>query len=65
MVEKPSSGPNFVTFDPNSGCQFFFFKNLASLITGYHGQLSSCRISQKANDSILRKLNDGRIDGSW
>ena len=46
------------------GCQFFFFflKNLAPSVTRYHGQLSSCTI-EKINDSILRKLSDGRMDG--
>ena len=37
----------------------FFFKNLASLVTRYHGQLSSCT-TEKTNDPILRKLSDGR-----
>ena len=41
----------------------FFFKNLASLVTRYHGQLSSCTISDKTNDPILRKLSDGWTDG--
>ena len=27
-----------------------------------HGHLSSCAISEKANDPILRKLSDGRMD---
>ena len=42
---------------------FFFFKNLALAVTWYHGQLSSCTISEKTNDSILRKFSDGRTDG--
>ena len=37
---------------------FFFFKNLASSVTRYHGQLSSCTISEKTNDPILRKRTD-------
>ena len=41
----------------------FFFKNLAPSVTRYHGQLSSCTISEKTNDLILRKLSDGRTDG--
>ena len=40
----------------------FFFKNLASSVTRYHGQLSSCTISEKINDPILRKLSDRRTD---
>ena len=42
---------------------YFFFGNLASSVTRYHGQLSSCTISEKTNDPILRKLSDGRTDG--
>ena len=42
----------------------FFFKNLASSVTRYHGQLSSCTISEKTNDPILRKLSDGQTDES-
>ena len=41
----------------------FFFKNLASLVTRYHGQLSSCTISEITNDPILRKLSDGQTGG--
>ena len=41
----------------------FFFKNLASSVTRYHGQLSSCTISEKTNDPILRKFSDGQTDG--
>ena len=33
-----------------------FFKNLASSVTRYHGQVSSCKISGKTNDPILRKF---------
>ena len=65
--KKPSLRPDFVQISPNSGRHFFFFffffKNLASSIIGYHGQLSSCKITEKANDPILRKLSDGRTDG--
>ena len=39
--------------------KFFFLKNLAYSITRYQGQLSSCTISEKTNDPILRKLCDG------
>ena len=41
----------------------FFFQNAGSSVTRYHGQLSSCTISEKTNDPILRKLSDGRTDG--
>ena len=40
----------------------FFFKNLAPSVTRNRGQLSSCTISEKTNDPILRKLSDGRKD---
>ena len=41
----------------------FFLKNLASSVTRYHGQLSSCTISEKTNDPILRKLSARPKDG--
>ena len=61
---KTYFGPDIVPFGPNLGPKFiFFFKNLSSSITRYHGQLSSCTISEKTNDPILRKLSDGWTDG--
>ena len=47
---------------PKFRLSIFFFKNLASTVTRYHGQLSSCTISEKTNGQILRKLSDGRRD---
>ena len=41
----------------------FLFKNLATSVTRCYGQLSSCTISEKNNDLILRKLSDGWTDG--
>ena len=41
----------------------FFFLNLAPSVTRYHGQLSSCTISEETYDSILRKLSDRRTGG--
>ena len=41
---------------------FFVYKNLASSVSRYHGQLSSCTISDKTNDPVLRKLSDRRTD---
>ena len=41
---------------------YFFFKNLASSVTRYNGKISSCTISDKTNDPILRKLRDGRTE---
>ena len=63
--KKPSFRPDFGPFGPNVGGQFFFFffKNLASIVTRYHGRLSSCTISEKTNDLILRRLSNGRTDG--
>ena len=55
--EKPHFGPNLGSLGPNSGPQFFF-KNLPLSVTRYHGQLPSCRISEKTNDPILRKFSD-------
>ena len=60
--KKTSFGPNFGTFGLNSGHPFFFFKNLASLDTRYHCQLSTCAISEKTNDPILKKLSDRLTD---
>ena len=39
---------------------FFFFKNLASSGTRYHGQLSSFKISEKTSN--LEKFSNGRTD---
>ena len=62
--KKPSFGTSWGPFDPNSGSQIYiyFFKNLAPSATRYHGHLSSCTISEKSNDPILRKLREGRTD---
>ena len=59
--EKPHFRPDLGPLRPNSGRQFFF-KNLALSLLRYHGQLLSCTILEKANDSILRKLSDERTD---
>ena len=40
----------------------FFLKNLTLSVTRYYSQLSSCKISEKTNDPILRKLSDGETD---
>ena len=41
----------------------FFSEILTLSVTRYHGQLSSCTISEKTNGPILRKICDGRRDG--
>ena len=56
--KKTHFGPDLGPLDPNSGLQFFS-KDLASSVTMYHGQLSSCIISVKTNDLILKKFRDG------
>ena len=72
--KKSSFGPDFRLFGPNStlahlpqilATEFFFFEffSQALSVTRYHGQLSSCTISEKTNDPILRKLSGGRTDG--
>ena len=46
--KKLSFRPDFGPFGSNSGGHFFFFfLNLASSVTRYHGQLSSSTISEK------------------
>ena len=35
---------------------FFFFKNLASSVTKYHGQLSSCTLSEKQTVCTFERL---------
>ena len=46
---KPHFGPDIGSQDQNLGCIFFFFffKNLASLVTRYNDQLSPCTISEQ------------------
>ena len=51
------------TFTTFSGRKNLIFKNLALSVTRYNGQLSSCTISEKTNDPILRKFSDGQTDG--
>ena len=60
--EIPHFGPDRGPLGSNSGRQIFF-KNLASSVTRYHGQLSSCTVSEKTSDSILRKFSDNGTDG--
>ena len=59
--KKPHFGPNLGPLGPNS-CHQIFLKNLAPSVTRYHNQLSSCTISEKANDSVLRKFSDRETD---
>ena len=69
MIQTQENGensyfrPELGLLGPNSGRQFFLDKNLTSYVTRYYGQLSSCTISEKTNDPILKKFSDGRTDG--
>ena len=54
--------PNKARWTQIHAGNLIFFKNLASSVTKYHGQLSSCKISEKINDPILRKFRDGRTN---
>ena len=63
MTKKTQFWSQFGPIWPKFGPTSFFIKNLASSVTRCYGQLSSCTISEKTNDSILRKLSDGRTDG--
>ena len=60
--KKPSFEPDF---DQNPGCHFFFFfKNLASSVTRYHGQLSACTISEKyISEGHTDRQTHGWTDG--
>ena len=62
MVKNLISGPILATLTQIRATNFFF-NNLACSVTRYHGQLSSCTISEKANDTILRKLSDRETEG--
>ena len=60
MVKNLGLSPNLAHFGPNLVPNFFFFsfKNLASSVTSYYGQLTTCTVSEKTNDPILRKRSD-------
>ena len=61
--KKLHLGPDLGPLGPNSGRHFPLPpKNLASSLTRYHGQLSSWKMSEKTNDSILRKFSDRQTD---
>ena len=63
MIEKPLVLSPIL--GPNSGRQFFLFLFFSKiwLRQSLNCKLSSCTISEKANDPILKKLSVGRIDG--
>ena len=65
--EKPYFRPDLGTLGPNSGSQIIVVvvvvENLASSFSRYYGQPSSCTISEKTNDPVLRKFSDAQTDG--
>ena len=61
--KKPHFGLGLGQLGTNLGCQLFFIKHFVASVTRYHGELSSCKISEKTNDLILRKFSEGRTDG--
>ena len=61
--KKHNFGLDFGLFVPSLGPKTFS-QNLTLSDVRYHGQQSSCTISEKTDDSILRKLIDGWTD-SW
>ena len=60
--KKNHFGPDLGLLEPNSSHWFFFFSNMASSVTRYYGQISSCTISEKTNDSIFGKFSERRTD---
>ena len=60
--EKNHFEPDLGPLSQIRAAKYFFLKNLASSVTRYYGQLSSCKTSEKTNDPILKKLSDGRTD---
>ena len=60
--EKPHFRSDLGPLPRIQTAKFFFFKNLALSVTRFQCQLSSCTISEKTNDPILRKLSNGRTD---
>ena len=63
MAKKNQFQAQFWPTWSNFWHHFFFFEDLAWSVTRYLGQLLSGTISEKSNDSILRKLSNGETDG--
>ena len=60
-------GPDFKPIGPKFNRESFFPKiwlrqSLDIMVSYHHGQLSSCTISEKTDDPILRKLSDVGTD---
>ena len=63
IKKKTYFAPDLGPLGPNLG-HYFFFQNQALSVTRYYGQLSSCKLSEKTNDSILfGKISDGQTHG--
>ena len=60
--KKPHFGPRLGSLGPNSGCRFLLLKKLPWPITRYHGQLSSCKISEKMIQSLENFVTDRQRD---
>ena len=60
--KKPYSGPVFGLFSPFFGQKKYFQKSALSRIIR-HGPLTPCRVSEKTNEPIPRKLLDRRTEG--
>ena len=61
-MTKFSNKSIFSPFSPFLG-QFSPPKNLALSRTSPHGPLTPCRVSEKTNEPIPRKVPDGRAEG--
>ena len=59
--KKPDFRPDIGLLGPNSGREMFF-KYLASSVTRYHGQLSSCTIPEKTNNRWTDRPTDRWTD---
>ena len=59
--KKPHFGLDLGSLNLNLSLQFFF-KNKPLSVSRYYGQLSSCAISEKIYDAILRKFSDEWTD---
>ena len=67
--EEPQFGTDLGSSGPSLCYHFFFFFFflsskiwLCQSLDTVHVHLSSCKISEKPNDLILRKFSDGRTD---
>ena len=59
----PSFWARFRMVGPKFGLRKHFHKNMVLPVTRYPGHLSSCTISEKTNNPVLRRLSEGHTDG--